>query len=55
MKIGKLKGNRTIADLRYGQEDRISPSTFIFAAIKGYFGIYTLHNPPEVLQKLALR
>ena len=29
-----FKGNRTIADLRYGQEDSISPSTLIFAAIK---------------------
>ena len=28
------KGNRTIADLRYGQEDSFSPSTLIFAAIK---------------------
>ena len=27
------KGNRTIADLRYGKEDIISPSTLIFAAI----------------------
>ena len=29
------KGNRTIADLRYGGENNISPSTLIFAAIKG--------------------
>ena len=28
------KGNRTIADLRYGLEDSISPSTLIFTAIK---------------------
>ena len=28
------KGNRTIADLRYGLEDSIIPSTLIFAAIK---------------------
>ena len=29
------KGNRTIADLRYGGKDIISPSTLIFAPIKG--------------------
>ena len=29
------KGNRAIADLRYGKEDSISPSTLIFAATKG--------------------
>ena len=43
------KGNRTIADFRYGGEDIISPSTLIFAPIKSYLGIYTLHIPPEVL------
>ena len=30
-----LKGNRTIADLRCGLEDSISPSTLIVAAMKG--------------------
>ena len=29
------KGNRPTADLRYGEKDSISPSTPIFAAIKG--------------------
>ena len=29
------KGNRTIADLRYGEEDCISSNTLIFDAIKG--------------------
>ena len=29
------KGNRTTADLRYGEKDIISPSTLIFAPIKG--------------------
>ena len=29
------KGNRAIADLRYGGKDIISPSTLIFAPIKG--------------------
>ena len=43
------KGNRTIADLKYGGEDIISPSTLIFAPIKSYLGKYTLHIPPEVL------
>ena len=46
---GISKGNRTIADLS------ISPSTLILDVIKSYLGIYTLHNPPEVLWKLALR
>ena len=30
-----FKGNHTFADLRYGEEDIISPSTLIFAATKG--------------------
>ena len=30
-----LKGNRPIADLRYGEEDSISPNTLICAAFKG--------------------
>ena len=30
-----IKGNRAIADLRYWEEDRISPSTLIFAATVG--------------------
>ena len=29
------KGNCALADLRYGNEDSISPSTLIFSAIKG--------------------
>ena len=45
----ETKGNRTIADLRYGGKDMISPSTLIFAPIKGRFGTYTLHVPPEAL------
>ena len=45
----KIKGNRTIGDLRYWLEDSISRRTLNFAAIKGLFGLYTLHNPPEVL------
>ena len=32
---GHYKGNRPTADLRYGGKDTISPSTPIFAAIKG--------------------
>ena len=43
------KGNRTIAELRFGGKDIISPNTLIFAPMKGLLGIYTLHNPPEVL------
>ena len=35
------KGNRTIAGLRYGWEDSISPSTLNFVAIKGQLGIYS--------------
>ena len=49
-----VKGNRTIADLRYGGKDGINPSTLTFAPIQGQLGIYTLHIPPEVLYKLAL-
>ena len=30
-----VKGNRGFADLRYGEEDSISPSTLIFPATKG--------------------
>ena len=43
----KKRGNHAFADLRYGKEDSISPSTLIVAATKGYFGIYTLHIPPD--------
>ena len=35
-----------ITDLRY---DIISPSTLNFPPIKGLLGIYSLHNPPEIL------
>ena len=42
------KGSRAFADLRYGKEDSISPSTLIFAAAKGSLGIYTLHILPEI-------
>ena len=31
----KFMGNRIIADLRYGENDIISPSTLTFAPIKG--------------------
>ena len=30
-----VKGNRAFADLRYGEEDGISPSTLMFANTKG--------------------
>ena len=53
-KTNLLKGNRTIADLRYGGKDLISPSKLIFSPIKSYLRIYTLHISPEILQKLAL-
>ena len=49
-----MKGNRTIADLRYGEKDIISLSTKLFAPIKSSLIIYTLHIPPEVLYKVAL-
>ena len=35
LKIKKSKGNHAFADLRYGEEDSISPSTLNFAATKG--------------------
>ena len=44
-----IKENGTIADLRYGEKDNISPCTLNFAPIKGLLGIYTLHIPPEIL------
>ena len=47
MNLGTLDmGNRAFGELRYGDEDSISPSTLIFAATKGLLGIYTLHIPP---------
>ena len=42
------------ADLRYGEEDSINPTTLIFDATKGLLGIYTLHIPPDLPEKLAL-
>ena len=51
----KGKGRPPSADLRYEDEDIISPSTLIFAATKGYLGIYTLYIIPDVPKKLALR
>ena len=50
-----LKGHPPSADLRYGDEDTISPSILIFAARKDYLGIYTLYILPDVPKKLALR
>ena len=50
-----LKGHPPSADLRYGEEDSISPSKLVLAAIKGYFGKYTLYIPPDLPKKLALR
>ena len=44
--IPRLKGIRTIADLRYGENDNMSLSTLTFDRIKGKLGIYTLHIPP---------
>ena len=29
------KGNHAFADLRYGEQDSISPNSFIFSATKG--------------------
>ena len=43
------KGNRGFADIRYGEEDSISPIILIFAAVKGQLVIYTFHIPSEVL------
>ncbi len=49
------KGHPPSADLIYGDKDTISPSILIFAARKGYLGIYTLYTLPDVHKKLALR
>ena len=45
------KGNPPSADLRYGEENSISPSTLIIAAIKGSLWISTLYIPPDVPKK----
>ena len=43
------KGHPPSADLRYGEEDSISPSTLIFAAIESKLKTKTLHIPFDVL------
>ena len=45
------KGHPPSADLRYGEEDSISPSTIVIAAIKGLLGIYTLFIPSDLPKK----
>ena len=50
-----LKGHPPRTDLRYGEEDSISPSTLICATIKSKLRIYTLHIHSDVHKKLALR
>ena len=47
--VNFTKGNRTIADPRYGVKAIISSSTQIFAPIKGKISKCSLHIPPEVL------
>ena len=49
-----LERNRAFADLRYKEEDSISPITLIFPTTESLLGIYILPIPPEVLYKLAL-
>ena len=49
------KGHPPSADLRYGEEDSISPSTLIVVLIKSKLRIKTIHIPLDVLKKLALR
>ena len=49
------KGHPPLADLRYVEEESISPSTKVLAAIKGQLGIYTLYIPPDLPKKLALK
>ena len=49
------KGHPPSTDLRYGDEETISPSTLIFAARKGYLRIHTLYILPDVPKNLALR
>ena len=49
------KGHSPSADLTYGDEDTISPRTLIFAARKGYLGIYILYillDVPKIKMKL---
>ena len=52
---GQTKGPPPSADLRYEDEDTISPSTLICAVRKGLLGIYYFHIPPNEPKKLALR
>ena len=51
---GLRKGHPSSANLRYSEEEIISPNTIIFAAIKSKLWIYTLHIHPDVLKELAL-
>ena len=46
-----FKGNPPSADLRYVEEDSISPSTLFFSAIKGSLRIYILYIPPDIPRK----
>ena len=50
-----IKGHPPSADLRYGEEDSISPSPLIFAAIKSKLRINTLHINPDVPKKTLTR
>ena len=44
-----IKGKRLITDLRYGEENIISPITLMFAVIDSKLRILILHISPEVL------
>ena len=51
---GYPKGHRALAEVGLGEEDSISPSALIWAAIEGTFGIYTICNPLRYYKKWAI-
>ena len=50
----KVRGIRGLVEVGLVEKDSISPSAQSFASIKSKFGVYSLHNLPEVLEKKAL-
>ena len=43
------KGNRALAEVGWGEEDRIRPSSSALIAMERIIGIYTLYIPSEEL------
>ena len=51
-KLQYYSDHRPSADLRYGGQDSISPSTLIFVAIESKLEIWILHDPLMYSQSL---